>query len=89
LVAIGAVWLAIILQLTVAALGRHRTSTKLGALSGLLIVLSAGWLLIVIALGDLAAHSDFASWPSPTMLAGVFFLAFAAVAAAAFTRMPH
>jgi len=55
----------------------------------LLIVLSAGWLLIVIALGDLAAHSDFASWPSPTMLAGVFFLAFAAVAAAAFKRMPH
>ena len=85
-VALGCVWLAFALPLIFAAIGRNRGGTKIGALLGLAIMFVASWMIVVAALGEVSAHSNYAAWPSPALLAGAFVLAHVVVTITAFRR---
>ncbi|PKP89151.1 MAG: hypothetical protein CVT77_18565 [Alphaproteobacteria bacterium HGW-Alphaproteobacteria-16] len=81
-----AAWLAFVVPLVVAAVGRHQTTTKLAALLGLAAVLTASWAVVVGVLGMLGAHQDASEWPSPLLLAAILIAGYAVIALAALQR---
>lgn len=87
-VPIAILWLAFVLPLTVAAVGRHSMGTKVGALLGLAVVLAASWLLLVMMLSMLAAHQDASDWPFPFLIAAAVFSGYAIITIAALKRKP-
>jgi hypothetical protein len=74
------------LILAFAAILSKRMSTAAGALIGLAVVLGIAWLLLVFMLGEMAAHYDASSWPSPMLLAGAMIVVFSVAAVASLPR---